>query len=474
MLTNYSQTISVKQKLTTIIIGVAICACSFIIGNSVISIINQVNHEKQYSFLNQQLSTIRARLEGEINSTLYLTTGLIAYTSAHPDITLNEFNELAEEIILFSRNIKNIGLAPNNVLSYVYPLQGNEAAIGLDYRSNHQQWPAVEHMINVGKTVVAGPVDLVQGGRAFIARSPIYIRDQKLIEQGIKPKYWGLVSIVIEVDKLLNSAGFVSENDETRFALLGRNATGVEGGMIAGDESVLQSNSVSQKVMLPYGHWVITAAPINGWDLPASYTYFLYSVNTIVSILFGALVGMLVYERNRGIAMATHDPLTGLPNRRLLHDRVETSINRAKRDEIYFTLFYVDLNGFKKINDTYGHDAGDHVLLDISHRLFNRIRAEDTVARIGGDEFIILAIGMHQKDEINQFSNKLIRMLNEPVFYSGKILSLSASVGVATYPTDGSTVERLLLKADSDMYLSKDNHYQKENNLVHMESRRRD
>ena len=130
--------------------------------------------------MTDQLSELRGRMESEINKTMFLTRGLTAFVAVNPAISEADFRAIAEEMVSSKAHIRNMGLAPDNIVRYVYPVEGNEAAIGLDYRTNKQQWPAVERMMRNETTTVAGPVDLVQGGRAFIARTPVYIGKGKL------------------------------------------------------------------------------------------------------------------------------------------------------------------------------------------------------------------------------------------------------------------------------------------------------
>ena len=132
--------------------------------------------ERQRAETLDKLATLRAQLEGEINSTLHLTRGMIAYVATHPEVGAKDFSELASEIVSVGRHIRNIGLARNNVITHIYPLAGNEAALGLDYAKVPAQWPMVKKAMEQKGTVVAGPVNLVQGGEAFIARTPIYTR----------------------------------------------------------------------------------------------------------------------------------------------------------------------------------------------------------------------------------------------------------------------------------------------------------
>lgn len=152
--------------------------------------------------------------------------------------------------------------------------------------------------------------------------------------------------------------------------------------------------------------------------------------------------------------MAQHDQLTGLPNRYLLHDRLAQACARSQREGLQIALFYVDLDGFKRINDTHGHAAGDAILQEIARRATVMVRATDTVARIGGDEFVILMEGFFSYKQLEGVGRKIIAAFEAPFMVEGRALELSASIGVATFPPSKSW-EELLATADAAMYEAK-------------------
>lgn len=154
-------------------------------------------------------------------------------------------------------------------------------------------------------------------------------------------------------------------------------------------------------------------------------------------------------------SLALHDPLTGLPNRRLLMDRLSLAIAHAHRNQSTMAVMYLDLDGFKLINDTLGHDVGDTLLQMVADRLVATVRQEDTVSRLGGDEFVIgLSELSHADDAVNMVS-KVIHALAQPYNIQGRNVSMTASVGVGIYPTHGVEVETLMKSADLALYEAK-------------------
>lgn len=147
------------------------------------------------------------------------------------------------------------------------------------------------------------------------------------------------------------------------------------------------------------------------------------------------------------------DNLTGLANRLLLADRFQLTLERSKRNRVEFALLMVDLNGFKVINDHYGHAAGDIVLRTVARRLLSAVRASDTVARIGGDEFVLLIESFEDPDELVHIGRKLIATISDEITLpNGNRVTVGASVGFGLFPRHGADLNELLQTADEGMY----------------------
>jgi diguanylate cyclase (GGDEF)-like protein len=153
--------------------------------------------------------------------------------------------------------------------------------------------------------------------------------------------------------------------------------------------------------------------------------------------------------------LAYHDSLTTLPNRILFYDRLNQAIAKARRDSTSIATLYLDLDGFKLINDNLGHDAGDMLLREAAKRIVSCVRDSDTVARMGGDEFTIILCNTNAPNATDHVAKKIIDALNQPFMINGKSCSVSASIGVAIYPKHGKTSEQLIEIADAAMYLAK-------------------
>jgi diguanylate cyclase (GGDEF)-like protein len=152
--------------------------------------------------------------------------------------------------------------------------------------------------------------------------------------------------------------------------------------------------------------------------------------------------------------LAYHDPLTDLPNRALMHDRLEHAVRLARRGRQQFTLLLMDLDGFKGINDSLGHRTGDRVLQHVATRLRGVLREADTVARLGGDEFALI-LAFTNVEGARVAARRLLDALTDPLLIDGHSLEIRASIGIVEFPQHGSTAETLLQKADVAMYAAK-------------------
>lgn len=152
---------------------------------------------------------------------------------------------------------------------------------------------------------------------------------------------------------------------------------------------------------------------------------------------------------------ALHDPLTGLANRSLFNDRLEHGLAQARRLGLTLAVMFMDLDGFKAVNDTHGHDVGDALLQTVADRLTENTREDDTVARVGGDEFLYLVMGENDTPTLANLAQKIIDCVQAPCQLSVGHISIRISMGIACFPLDGDTVDALVKQADMAMYRAK-------------------
>jgi diguanylate cyclase (GGDEF)-like protein/PAS domain S-box-containing protein len=150
--------------------------------------------------------------------------------------------------------------------------------------------------------------------------------------------------------------------------------------------------------------------------------------------------------------LATHDLLTDLPSLRFAKDRMSVALNMARRYKKAVAVMFIDLDGFKDVNDTLGHDAGDYVLKQVATRMLSCVRETDTVARVGGDEFLIIATEINDPENAAQIAEKVIHLVSQPIIFNGRQAVVSVSIGIALFPDDSIDMDQLIKKADEAMY----------------------
>jgi diguanylate cyclase (GGDEF)-like protein len=560
--------------------------------------------ERMRADVQAEISVIRAKLEGNINGNIQLVRGLVSTLATEPAMDQARFSALASNIFEEQSQLRLVAAAPNLVITMAYPMAGNEASIGLDYVLNVAQRDAVLQARDTGKLVLAGPVDLVQGGQGFVGRFPVFTGS------GDDRHFWGIVSAVVDVERLYAESGLLSTD-------LDISITGKDGGKgirffgpdLAADDPVLAS------VMLPSGSWEIAARPKGGWtsdssiwalrgmlffasglilfpifitgrlmgerqlhfrvlkqreaelerlshrlalaldtsevgvwemdivshelvwdermnelyglpndgkprnvehwnaalhpaDFAQAQTDFSEGIRTghynsvfrvtwpdgtirtikTIGAVYGEagnnpkIVGvnwditedvarsedlrrtkLLTEARNRELEAAKnriehnalHDSLTGLPNRRYLDDMLKANASGGYGGSGSIALLHLDLDRFKQINDTLGHAAGDAMLIHASAVLRANCRASDFVARIGGDEFVVVCPAADGDHYLGMMAERIVTQMRKPVNYEGHQCRFGVSIGIAAERGPDIDVGRLLVNADIALYRAK-------------------
>jgi len=248
-----------------------------------------------------KLSVIRAHIEKEITQNLLLVYGTANFISVNPDLSQTEFQQYAKGVMARQNLLKNLGAAPDFVIKYIYPLEGNRQMLGVDYRQLEDQWELVRQVRETGDMVVAGPLQLVQGGLGLIGRAPVVLRTAG------SPGFWGVVSAVIDVDRLFANVG-IDKLEDLEIAIRGTDGTGDRGEVFLGDRSLFDSakNAVLMNVTFPSGAWQIAARPKRGWATHHPFSWVMHGLMalfflTVVFFVFRSLQD--ITERKR-VALA--------------------------------------------------------------------------------------------------------------------------------------------------------------------------
>lgn len=536
----------------------------------------------------RRLNLLHNQLVFNLYNNIQILKGLPSLFAINPNLPHKYFATAVQKIMNNQTQIRNIAAAPNLVIKYMYPLEGNEAALGLNYRTKPEQIQSVLKAKESRELSLAGPLELVQGGQGLISRIPVYLQNDDGHEY-----FWGIISTVIDVNQFYQQSGLFSSELEIEIAIRGKDGLGEQGDVFFGDPDIFTQKHIKSTITLPNGSWQIAAKPINGWTeapddiwLQRSYifiatlllTTLLYFfikalmtatvanlkfknflgdspvpyilnnnrremifINSAFTQLFGytlndfpsnedwwlkaypnanyreyvrslwkeylekfessestilplevnihcknsdiktVLVSLSkshnddnpitfydITERKQAeIAakekiedLAFYDPLTRLPNRRLLVDRLTHAIASSVRSGQEGSLLFLDLDNFKILNDTLGHDMGDILLQQVATRLKSCMREGDTVARFGGDEFVIILENLdhnpeHAVSETEEVSRKVLSVLNHPYLLGSHEYNGSASIGSTLFDKNKSAVDELLKQADIAMYQAK-------------------
>ena len=430
------------SKLFVLGVTVLSFALIFGLGELLANALHHASDSKRDVETMANASTTRAIIERELNSITSVQNGLAGYLSVRRDqLNEAEVNDLLAVLKKSAPHLQNIGVAEGYRMRFMYPLAGNEKALGTDYRTLPEQWPVIQQIVAKGRPAIVGPIDLVQGGRGLIYRAPLNIREQ----------YWGLISAVIDPESLFKDATEIAHLNNFEFAVQSKDVMDLESKPVIGDPALFKHpGAVILELKVPGGAWNLAVEK----KLPA--TSLAMQVTRWLSFILGLLLSgtlyLLLKHRRELSRLVRYDGLTGLPNRIFLEERHALINARFKRGNPFpCALLFVDLDNFKAVNDHHGHRSGDAVLQAIANRMRRITRADDIVVRWGGDEFVALIEGIKPED-MPAFVARLHDIVEEPLRLGEHTVQVGASVGVANYPPNGATLEELLKIADSQMY----------------------
>ncbi len=406
---------------------------------------------ERQSAIQAQVSDFRARLEMRIYSSVAQLRGLAADLVIRENLSHDEFLRIAEELRVSDPYMLNLSLAPGYRISESYPISNDADWLGIDLMASPSFKQPLLNAIALDDPVLAGPWVTRSGKRGLTCLLPVWVA-----RDGV-PRLWGATTLTLDFDALLEDAGLRALENELRIDIRGRDAMGPAGASIQGEEDRMSPHAVRVPTFVPGGSWLITAMPKEGWGLTPWWLTQAGWVGLIVTFLATLAVYRILRDRLRIHTLAGVDPLTQLPNRTTAMHRLNYLISRGQRAQHAFAVFNIDLDGFKPINDTLGHAAGDEVLVVIGQRLRQSVRGTDTIARIGGDEFLVLIDDddAASDERLMIYAQRIREVLAQVVTVGRTELRIGASIGVAAYPRHGLDAAALLREADNAMYRAK-------------------
>lgn len=685
-------------SILTVLALLLLIAASYV-NNSLVE-----RHRSQlYSDTEKQLSLYHNRLFTNLQNHIQIVRGLPGLFAINAELSQEQFARAVRHLVNSESEIRNIAAAPDMVIRYMYPMTGNEAALGLDYRTTPSQFEAADRARRTRELVLAGPLELKQGGQGLITRIPVFLQK----ESSQQTFFWGLISAVIDINRFFEKSGLHDEAMPIILAIKGSDSLGRQGKVFFGDPALFDSPKLTQTLKLPEGEWLLAASPIGGWShmpenlwqkriliygvamtlflLLAVFIRFIFAAsmanqkfrhliesspvpylllnanrevsfinraftdnygyhladiqglstwwqmtahaerysdefkaysahlshsddsfsaapmeielktlhgqrkvallstsllqdtfeNDMLLVIYDITVrkeaeeqlrfssrvfnqaqeGIIItdtagnitdvnpafceitgYSREEVIGkgpqilnsgkhtpeffskmwqsmiehgywqgevwnrrkngelyaelltisaltdddgqsrhfvglfsditqtkqqqetlelMAHYDVLTKLPNRVLFADRFSQAMAHSKRTDTMLAICFLDLDNFKPVNDTYGHEVGDQLLIEVAMRLRKNVRDEDTISRFGGDEFAILFRDIESESECEFMLRRIHESLALPYNVNDMRIEISASSGVTFYPQENSDLDTLLRHADQTMYQAK-------------------
>ena len=408
------------------------------------------------SLLSSQAAQIERNLTIALTSTYILSKDIKDNNGV-----VTNFDQSAATILQLIPGATNIQLAPGGVNRHVFPLEGNEAAIGHDILRDENRNAEALKAIYTQSLTLAGPFELIQGGLGMVGRNPIFIDS----DDGVK-EFWGFATALILLDDLLEQAGFCKLLCEAYNYELAKYSMEGDGELhvFASGGNVLSKNALTKEIMVPNGTWLLRIEPKNTGN--NIYRFASYAICVLFSLVLSYCSLIILKEpeklRNRVDRqtqelhdLAYKDALTGLPNRRMFGRLMREHLTLARNNNSALDLLLIDLDRFKDVNDTLGHDVGDLLLCSVGTRLKNCLPDSAHLARLGGDEFTII-LHSHSSPALAQIiAQSIISELSTPFVLNGNSVYAASCIGIATLSDPSLTATEMHKHADLALYEAK-------------------
>lgn len=555
--------------------------------------------KSRITITDKRINDIATVISSSMEVRLNLTSSLRAFVHTRKNFSVEDFDSFASLLLNDLKGVISLQLAPNGIVTYLTDIEKNKKSLGHNLLTDPTRREIALKSIQDNSYIIAGPINLVQGGQAIIARRPIFfpsVNDKK-------PIFWGFAIVLIDTERLLRNVLIVSLQKDFNVAIRGKNGLGAQGDVFFGDSSVFENPIAKTNIRLPNAQWQIAVTEKKGKLLNGFFQSYLYWILTVFIAMITAFVSYSIIDRPRKLQqkiseataalrieinyrklaeeklqlssrvfsdthegimitnsqqrivdinpafsqitgysrediigetprtlssgkqspqfykdmwksvtelghwqgevwnktkqgelyaellsisslkndhnevthyvgvfsditsskrqqeqlklMAHYDVLTKLPNRALFVDRFNQSIAHSIRTGYQLAVCFLDLDDFKPVNDNYGHDVGDRLLIEVAERITNCIREEDTVSRQGGDEFAILLNDVKSVLQYEVTMDRIHQALALPYLVDGIEHNVTASSGVTLYPSDDGDIDTLLRHADHAMYQSK-------------------
>lgn len=409
--------INVKKWLSACIIALLAALLLYIPVNDLHIEYNDQLYLEQRADASEHLNLVRDDIQARLDSSLFYADFFEMIVSQNPGISDSELREYGAFIVERNPLVDSVSLAKDGIIHFVYPLEGNEEALGFNLLKDPDRKLFLEEAIAKREAVAQGPIEAVQGGRKIFNRKPVYIESISTEE------VWGFANVTIDFDTLVETSLFPNQSHDFRYAIKVESEWGEP--TVWGEEDVFDEDAVTASIALPENDWTIALIPSNGWNRNHS----MHSMETIIFYIFILIIFILVkffvhqYFTKRELSRM--DALTRLLNKKTFETSVKKVLKRSSKKN---GLLLIDFNDFKYINDTYGHLAGDQVLAITGERLIRCLKKEDLIGRIGGDEMMILVKDIDAKT-LETIKRRVVLHIERPVRIQDTLIYPSISVG---------------------------------------------
>lgn len=408
--------------------------------------------------VDSQGSTIQRHLSRSFAST-YILKSLIEIDNGD----VKNFDAYAKNIFDSIGGITNLQLAPDGIVQHIYPLSGHEKAIGHNILKDDKRRDEAALAITNRELTLAGPFQLVQGGTAVIGRNPIFLKNAEGEEY-----FWGFASVLTHLDDLLSATDLDTLKNKGYQYQLSNISSKTDNIFAQSHQHLGSAETIIKKTIdVPNGKWLLCMG-----REPQPWHHITLVLQILLAVCFSGLVTYITYallkrpihlqqlvdQKTEALhKLAFYDPLTRLCNRRLFNDLLTRMITTNERNGKRMALLYLDLDDFKRINDSLGHESGDQLLKIIGERLSSVVRKSDVVARIGGDEFCALLPNIKTGMNAAHVAEKILSAIEKPIKLDTHSVRVTPSIGITLAPDDGTDSVQLLKNADLAMYSAKEN-----------------
>lgn len=402
-----------------------------------------VSRKERASFIAESIAD---RIEAEISNRDYITRVFeIQLRGNKGELSKEAFDTISEALFDDYLDVVDISLAKDGTVSYAFP-DSAQSKLGTNMFNDSRYGVYADYSKMSGLSVIIVPVVLNDGSYGIIITRPIFL------ENG---EFWGFSSVTVNQSVFMADVNLPGLSDEGYdYELISNNTITGENNVIAQSQGRIPKNPISSMISTVGGaFWTLEISPMESWI-----RIFEVLIVSLIALLISGLAAMFSYAYMNMKANAKElevlsyrDALTNLYNPRSYHEHMD----ELSKKKLPFGIIYMDLNDFKQVNDTYGHDTGDALLNITAKRLQNSIREKDKAYRIGGDEFVVVIHGTHDKKFYEGVIARMRQNVARDVVIGEINLKVSISAGYARCPEDGAKLEDVIKKADDAMYYNK-------------------